>query len=171
MLICDIKNQIKQLENEIRSLKTKSAQAKRRDKIRELKNKAIDQLHEQAKSYATHTIKGVVSYVDSYVDSYQTFLTAKTSYYDLTLYPCNDELSKSWYVETCCVEYSKGQSITIEVDVEVDYDNLNLTLRPKTIRGGKLNEAKYAQLCDQSNLAFFKYPTGMSGLFSSKKAV
>ena len=161
-MIQAIKEQIKSLELEAYKLKTKQAKLKRYESIKALRNQAIHLLHDEVKAFATHTVKGMVESVGYSQD----YLYASTPYGKIMLYQCNDELSKSWYVETCCIEYSKGQEITIEIDIEVNYESLSLNLITKTIRGGQLNESKYSSLCENSNLAFFQYPSGMSGLFS-----
>jgi hypothetical protein len=58
----------------------------------------------------------------------------------------------------------------IEIDTEVNHDNLFLQVIPKKMHGGRVNEARYAELCKRDNLAFFKYPKsdGVTGLFATK---
>jgi hypothetical protein len=147
-------------------LKTKKAQEKAWTKIRDLEREALDILFVKVKRYQKHSIKGIVKHFRAKDEHF----LVETIFGSMWLTPTADESSKSWYPSTCCIEYTEGQEIIIEIDTEVNMDKLFLELIPKRTYGGKVNEEQYAELCKRGNLAFFKYPDGhMSGLFASKK--
>lgn len=163
----ELKEAIELEKSRFYSLKTKKAKEKSRQRIRDLRTKALlEHLYPARDAYATHSVRGTV--IDSTGRGDE--IAMKTEEYGLLwISPCNDILSKSWYPNTCCVEYSRGQSVVIECDIDVDSDRLCLIVVPKRIYGGTLNEERYNELCKQDNLAFFKYPDGhMSGLFANK---
>jgi hypothetical protein len=122
-------------------------------------------LYSKANKYAKFSIKGTVLVDNQHVMA--SDIMVETIYGTLNVSPCNDVLSKSWYNETCCVEYTKGHEIVIQCDIQVDTDYLNLIIVPKKVQGGTLNVKQYEELCKKPNLAFFKYSNGhMSGLFA-----
>ncbi len=166
MTLLELKELIKVESSRAYNLKTKKAQKKAWDKVRTLERQALDILFEQSKGISTQSMKCTVRSFHAGSDHF----LVEGPYGSLWLSPTSDAVSKSWYSHTCCVQYSEGQQIVVEFDTEVNLDKLFLEIVPKRIYGGTLNESQYAELCQQDNLAFFKYPEGnMSGLFSNKK--
>ena len=148
------RDDIKALQTEALNSKTKEAAQKCYDKIRTLKSEAWEILDEQASKYGVQVVKGTVR---TFMASNDYFLV-DTLFGTMWVSPTCDELSKSWYPHTCCVEYSVGQTIYIEVAAEVNLGDLSLSLRPVRMAGGTINEAQYKELCQRDDLAFFKYP-------------
>lgn len=158
-----LREQLKRAETKAYSLKTKKAQTKAWNLVRELKHNIWLKLCKERDSFEKHSIKGTVKSFRPGDDK----LLVSTAYGNMWCSPTSDENSKSWYGSTCCIEYKEGQEIVIEIDVDADYDRLCLYTIPKRIYGGALNVEQYERLCKQGNLAFFKYPDGhMSGLFA-----
>lgn len=167
MNLVELKNQIKAEKDRAYSLKTKKAQSKAWTKIRDLEREAIIILYTEANKIQKHSVVGTVAF---FRDG-QEFIIKTEQYGSLWVSPANDVLAKSWYEHTCCIEYTQGQEVSIEVTIDVDQDRLCLVVVPGKITGGRVNETQYAELCKRDDLAFFKYPTGqMSGLFSNKKS-
>jgi hypothetical protein len=167
MNIKELKTLAEQYRAKARSLKTKKAQQKAYDKAREFEREAFIKLCDERDLYGQFSFKGTVRSVWSGDDG----LVVETPYGTMFLSPANDVLSKSWYAETSCIEYIVGQTVYVEATVEVNHDKLVLNIIPGHITGGTVNETQYAELCQRDNLAFFKYPTGMSGLFATEKKV
>lgn len=173
MSTTELRAQFKAAKDRAYSLKTKKAQVKAWDKVREIKREIASLMYDAAKMYATHSVKGTVIVDNSHCMS--DYIMIETEEYGIIhAYPQNDVLSKSWYAHTCCVEFRKGQSVVVEIDIDVNTDGRNgpyLEVIPKHLSGGTLNETKYAELCKQDNLAFFKYPNadGVTGLFARAK--
>jgi hypothetical protein len=164
-----LREQIKAARQRAYSLKTKKAQRKAWDKVHELERELFRLLCEQRDRYARFSVKGTVISDNSHCMSDTFGVDTPNGIFWVS--PTCDELSKSWYSSTCCVEYSKGQEVIIEMEVDVNHDRLTLHAYPKRVYGGILNETKYAELCKKGNLAFFKYPDGhMSGLFAQGRA-
>lgn len=163
----ELRQKIKELRQKAYSMKTKKAQSKYFDKMKEVEHELFLKLCDQRDKFGTHSVKATVGYFRDGEDD----VMLNTPYGILYGSPTSDAVSKSWYGHTCCVEYSKGQEVIVEIDVDVDMDRLVLNVIPKRIYGGTLNQAKYDELCKRDNLAFFKYPNseGVTGLFSSKK--
>lgn len=69
---------------------------------------------------------------------------------------CNDESSKSWYNEPCCVEFTKDQKISVKIKFEISHDSIVVVT--EKLKGGTLNQVKYDELSKRPNLAFFRYP-------------
>lgn len=168
-MLAELKTQIQAAQDRARSLKTKAAQAKAYAKVRELRSQALDLLYGQRDAFARMSVKGTVLWFHAGDD----YVRIETPYGSLLANPTSDEVSKSWYGHTCCVEYTAGQTVILELEVDVDSDRLCLKLIPKRILGGTLNEEQYAELCKRDDLAFFKYPgsTGVTGLFAQTKEV
>ncbi len=165
MNLTELKTLIKTESTRAYNLKTKKARSKAWDKVRDLERQALNILYAQRDIYSTQSMKCTVRH---FTDGDEHFLV-ESPYGSLWLSPTSDAVSKSWYSHTCCVQYTKGQTIIVEFEIDVS-DRLSLEIIPKRIHGGTLNETKYAELCQRGNLAFFKYPDGhMSGLFASKK--
>ncbi len=161
-----LREQIEALKSKGYSLKTKKAQMKCFDKVRELERELFFKLCDQRDKFQNHSVKAIVRWFHEGDDQ----VALRTPYGTLYGSPTSDVVSKSWYGSTCCVQYQEGQEVIIEIEIDVDMESLYLQLIPKRIYGGILNETKYIDLCKQDNLAFFKYPNGhMSGLFSQKK--
>jgi len=158
----DLRTQLEAAQKRAYSLKTKKAQTKAFLVVRELRDQILNGLYEQSNKYAKHSVKATVRVAYSGDDS-----LFDTEYGSFWISPANDELTKSWYEHTSCIEYTEGQSVVIEFDVEVDSDRLCIYRIPKRVYGGRVNEAQYAELCKRDDLAFFKYPnsTGVTGLF------
>lgn len=162
----NLKIQIKEAEARAYKLKTKKAQTKAWNKIKELSRELWLLLCEERNKYAEHSVKGTVIVDNSHCMS--EYIMVKTAEYGiLHVSPSNDILSKSWYPSMCCVEYAEGQQVIVECDIDFDRNGADrLCVYPKRVHGGVLNESKYAELCQRDDLAFFKYPDGrMSGLF------
>ncbi len=161
MTIQELKDQAEQLRTKARGLKTKKAKSKAYDSAGELESQAWFKLCDERAKYGEFSFKAVISHSRS---GDEHFL-AETPYGSMWLSPTSDILSKSWYAHTCCIEYTKGQTIVVNAKIEVNNDRLSLEVIPGEISGGSVNETQYSELCKRDNLAFFKYPTGMTGLF------
>jgi len=156
--------QIKEAKAKASSLKTKKAKEKAWTVIRDLEHQVFIKLHDQCDKYRTMSVKATVKSFHEGDDH----MLVSTPYGNLWISPCNDVLTKSWYPHTCCITYTVGQEIVLEIDTEVNSERLFLELIPKTIYGGIVDEKRYEELCKQPNLAFFKYPNsdGVTGLFA-----
>ncbi len=161
MTIQELKNQAEQLRTKARSLKTKKAQSKAYDSARELENQAWIKLCDERNKYGKFSFKAVVNHFSAGSENY----LVDTPYGHMWLSPTADILSKSWYAHTCCIEYTKGQTVVVEASIDVNSDRLSLEVVPGKVTGGTVNETKYLELCQRDNLAFFKYPAGITGLF------
>jgi len=163
-----LRTSLKEAKTRAYGLKTKKAQAKAWARVREIEREILTHLYAQRDAYAVHSVKGTVLVDNSHCMS--EHLIVKTPYGILHPSPTSDVLSKSWYAHTCCVEYTKGQEVVLELHVDVDSARLCLELIPKRIVGGTLNETKYAELDKRTDLAFFKHSgaDGVTGLFSTK---
>lgn len=152
---------IKELETKHYNLKTKTAKSKCKDKIDILKRDVNEILYNELNKYGPCSVKGKVLWVDSDGSMY-----IETVYGKLYSYVCSDVLSKSWYNNTCCIEYIVGQEVIVNLDFELGKDyTINIVVGK--LVGGKVNEERYQELCKDTKLAFFKYPErGMSGLFA-----
>lgn len=164
-----LREQIADAIAKARRFKTKTARLKAWAKVNELRSQLFLQLCDARDKVARHSIKGIVL---AATPGDEHFLVRTTEYGNMWISTASDEISKSWYPHTCCVEYSKGQTVIIECesDVSMRGDDAFLEIVPKRIHGGTLNQTQYEELCKRGNLAFFKYPDGsMSGLFATKK--
>jgi hypothetical protein len=161
MTIAELKTKRDELNSKARSLKTKAAKDKVYKQICLIDRQLCDALYEARDKYGHFSIKGIVH---DFAGRGEEILVKTIDGDLLWLSPDNDVLSKSWYPETCCIEYTKGQSVVIECSVETDLQNACLRLLPGKIHGGRVNEQKYQELCKRDDLAFFKYPQGMTGL-------
>jgi hypothetical protein len=161
-----LKEQIAAVRTKARSLKTKAAQQKQYTKARELEHQALMLLFAARDSYAVHSVKGTVRWSHAGQDNF----AVSTPYGTLHPSPTSDVLSKSWYGQTCCVEYTEGQQVILEIKVDVDMERLCLEVIPSRVIGGTLNATQYAELDKRTDLAFFKHSnsTGVTGLFASK---
>lgn len=147
-------------------LKTKAAKAKNHAKIIALKVQAAEFLDKHVESINGLIVKGKVTLVDTRdgdlwidTDEFGHVYANVTSSVD----------SKSWYATTCCVEFERDMEVEFVLEASVNFDKSCINLVAKSIKGGRFNAERYAELCQQGNLAFFKYPDGnMSGLFSKK---
>lgn len=150
------------------SLKTNKARVKAFSKAREIKWRIVGMLRaELAEENNPETIVATVLHARP-TDEH---LLVDTKFGKMWVSPTGDELAKSWYAHTCCIEYTKGQTIEIDVTFEVNTERLFIQVVPGKMRGGTVNETQYAELCKRDNLAFFKYPnsTGVTGLFAQPK--
>lgn len=164
-----LKEALEVAKSKARSLKTKKAQAKAWAKVREIEHEILfgeGGLYEQAKPYAVHSVKGTVR---RFYAGCEDVLVDTTEYGSMWVSICSDVLTKSWYPHTSCIEFTEGQEVVLEITIEVNSDRLCLNAVPGHISGGKVNEEQYAELCKNTNLAFFKYPNsnGVTGLFAS----
>lgn len=149
-----------ELVDRARSLKTKKAQSRAWRLVSDIEREMHDLVQSHAELVDGTTITGEVR-----TSGYEVMV--RTAIGNIMVYGCNDVLSKSWYSETCCVSYERGQQIEGEVFVtEVSWRGYSIGL--KNVKGGSFDDARYLELSQNPNLAFFKYPTGMSGLFSTK---
>ena len=149
----------KELQRKAYSLKTKKAIEKVRAEICEIELAILDLLYEQKKQLEGKTFQGIVA---SEMSQGEFFIKSE-ALGTLLANACNATNSKSWYNDTCCVEFSEGSQVTFELYIKVNPDGLELM--PTKISGGTLNESKYQELSKKSNLSFFKYPERFSGLF------
>lgn len=165
-----LKLKLEAAETRARSLKTKTAREKAWNVVREISREILDILYAERDAFCTHSVRGEVIVDNSHCMS--DYIMVRTPYGILHASPTSDVLSKSWYAHTCCVEYIKGQQVTLEIEVDVQHDKLRLAVYPKRIHGGTLNTAKYAELDKRTDLAFFKHSNsdGVTGLFSTKGA-
>jgi hypothetical protein len=168
-----LKEQLKAAKDRAYSLKTKKAQRKAWDRVRDIEREILfgsGGLFEQANVYATHSVKGVVK---RFYAGCSDVLIETKEYGNLWVNIANDVEAKSWYDHTCCIEYTEGQTVIVECTIEVDSDRLCLYVQAGHVTGGRVNETQYAELCKRDDLAFFKYPNlnGVTGLFSQSKAV
>lgn len=160
----ELKEQIKSETRRAYGLKTKKAQAKAWSRVRNLRLEAFALLRDECSRYGAHSIRATVRRFTPRDDNYMV----DTPYGTMWLDPSSDVLSKSWYAGTCCIEYDKGQQITLEVTFEVDHQALCIYVVPGHVTGGRVNQEQYAELDKRTDLAFFKHSTGgMTGLFSS----
>ncbi len=144
------------------SLKTKAAQRKAWDKVREVEER-LEDLHETAWTKLVGTrIQGTAIMSG-------TSVLVETSIGTFEVNACNDALSKSWYNETCCVSYEAGQTVEFEIMV-TGYTWRGAEVMAKNVTGGTFDLSRYEELASKPGLAFFKYPTGMTGLFSQRGA-
>lgn len=166
--LSELKELIKATRDRAHGLKTKKAKEKAWAVARELEREALTLLYAARDEYAIHSVRGTIRWFHAGDDD----VAVNTPYGTLYASPTSDVVSKSWYGHTCCVEYTEGQDVILEVDVDVDSDRLCLITIPKRVYGGRLNETQYAELCKRDDLAFFKYPNsaGVTGLFSTKGA-
>jgi len=171
MTLQDIKDRIKLLRKEAYSLKTKAAKQKRWNAVRELERLALDILYSEAAKYGPQSIKVTVKR-DYKAGEYADYFFVDSCFGVMRLSATGDVESKSWYAHTCCMDYDKGMELVLEIDTEVNHDTLSLNIIPKKHRGGRVNGAMYAELCQRDDLAFFKYPnsSGVTGLFKTEKA-
>jgi hypothetical protein len=160
-----LKEQISAAKTKARTLKTRKAQDKAWKTVQELEHQALTILYAQRDAFRTHSVKAKVRWFHACDDYVSLFTPYGTQYGS----PTSDVVSKSWYGSACCVEYTEGQEVIVELEVEVDSERLCLQVIPKRIYGGKLNEVQYAELCKNPNLAFFKYPgtDEVTGLFAT----
>ncbi len=162
MSIQELKAQAESYRMKARGLKTKAAQKKAYDKARELESQVFIELCNQRDQYGKFSFKAIVKHFNPGNEQYMV----DTPYGSMWLSPTQDVLSKSWYSGTCCIEYVEGQTIVVDAEIDINHDRLYLYIVPGKVVGGSVNQAQYAELCKQTNLAFFKYPTGMSGFFA-----
>jgi hypothetical protein len=161
MNIQELKDQAAVYRTKAGILKTKEAQRKAYKKAREYEREAFIKLCDERDKYGKFSFRATVSHFMSGSENY----LVETPYGSMWFSPTQDVLSKSWYPQTCCIEYTKGQTIYVEGTIKVNSDRLKLEILPGKVSGGVINETQYSELCKNENLAFFKYPTGMSGLF------
>lgn len=146
-------------------LKTKTAKNKAYDKIKLLRREALDLLYPIAAKNGPQSMRATVI---SFCAGNDHFLV-DTAYGKMWVTPTADVLTKSWYPQTCCIEYAEGQQIVLEFTIEVNHDKLFLEIIPGKMYGGYVNETQYAELDKRDNLAFFKHSnsTGVTGLFAT----
>jgi hypothetical protein len=161
MTIAELKQQATQARDKARSLKTKKAQLKAYNLARDFERQAFGKLCDERDKYGKFSFKATVNHFNPKNEHY----LVETPYGSMWLSPTADILSKSWYSHTCCIEYTKEQIITVEAQIDANLDRLTLEIIPGKVTGGTVNETQYAELCQRDDLAFFKYPTGMTGLF------
>jgi hypothetical protein len=161
-----LKSKLEAATERAHSLKTKKAQTKAWNVVREIRHEILMLLYAARDTYAPYSMQGTVRWFHAGDDHVCIRLSDNSSTY---ANPMSDAVSKSWYGHTCCVEYTAGQAVVVEFEVDVDSDRLCLVRIPKRIYGGTLNEAQFAELDKRTDLAFFKHSSGgMTGLFASK---
>ena len=157
----DLKIKAEEYRNKARSLKTKKAQNKAYAMAREIEHEVFIKLCDERDLYGQFSFKATVKSFHPHDEHY----LVETPYGSMWLSPTADILSKSWYSHTCCIEYTVGQTIIVNATIDVNIERLSLEIIPGKVTGGTLNIKQYEELCNNENLAFFKYPTGMTGLF------
>jgi hypothetical protein len=164
MNIQELKMKRDELEKRARSLKTKSAQLKAWDKVREVNRELYNAFSDMAEKYQG---KEVVAEVVHSRDSSDSLAHIIGLGVDVWFSPTSDVKSKSWYNETSCITYEKGQKIKAKLRVDVSSEGLTFILTQ--VRGGKVDQVRYRELSKNKNLAFFKYPKakGVTGLFAA----
>jgi hypothetical protein len=164
----ELREKLKLAKIKALKLKTKRAQNKAWELVRELRRELFLKVSADCSMYQTSAIKGTVLHFSPYSEHF----LVSTVFGNMWLSPTADVLTKSWYSHTCCVEYTVGQKIVIEIEHEVKGDDSFICVVPTTIHGGTVNESQYSELCQRDDLAFFKYPDGhMTGLFKQRKSV
>ncbi len=153
-----LKTDYKTLCTKMATVKTQRSLNKVLDQKRcvsiQIRDILFEQCEELNKEYADLSITGVVKHVwDNCIVVELTVAGQKTT---VMASKCNDVLSKSWYDETCCIDYTKGQNVTVKLNFEVTEHHISIAV--KSINGGKVNQEKYEELCKNKHLAFFKYP-------------
>ena len=168
--LTEIKAQIEIETKKTYKFKTKKARQKGWDRVKALRREALDNiLYPAVKLHGPSSIKAIVRTFHSGDDHF----LVETPYGNMWVSPVADVLTKSWYPHTCCIEYSVGQEIIIEIKTEVNHDELFLEIIPGKMYGGRVNETQYAELDKRTDLAFFKHSDsdGVTGLFAQTKAV
>lgn len=86
--------------------------------------------------------------------------------FSIEIYACNIEGKKTWYPETACVYYEKGQEVSVKLDFPAFSRRFAIGLTP-----GYLDEEGWNRIKDQ-DLAFRCNEKGeaITGLFSNKGA-
>lgn len=162
-----IKQEIQSLES--KNFKTKKARENNWSKIRSLKHEAypiLEKIRNELQSQYSEKQELTITHVGS------NWSCARNEDLMGEINPANDVNSASWYTETCCIEYIKGQKIKANVVFEIDLDQFKIEYFFENIEGGILNREKYIALKDgDRKLAFFKYnlldgDNSISGLFA-----
>lgn len=141
------------------TLKTKKAIANCRELIADLERCLYGWVTQELDRYGNMSVIAMATH-----DSSDSVLV-KTPIGNVWLDACNDIESKSWYNHTSCISYKEGDIVKIEMAPEVCEKTWRVVYRTVKHNGGTLDLEKYDRLCKDDKLAFFKYPTGMSGLF------
>ncbi len=165
--LSELKDLIKAESSRAYKLKTRRAKQRAWDKVKALRREALDTiLYPMSVKHGPQSIKATVR---TFHAGDEHFLI-DTPYGSMWVSPASDVATKSWYPHTCCIEYTVGQEVVVEIEYEVNYDGLFLQILPGHIYGGRVNETQYAELCKRDDLAFFKYPnsSGVTGLFATK---
>jgi hypothetical protein len=155
-----MRNIIRELEQKAIKLKTKKAKEKVWDKIRELESAYLNELYIQAEQYRGLEASGTVLWCDG-----DSLCIDTIEYGKFFTDPSNAFESKSLYSNTCCVTFEKGDKVSFKIGVGRITVRGGIELVAFEIKGGKFDAKQYAKLCKNPNLAFFRYPTGMTGLF------
>lgn len=110
----------------------------------------------------THHGKTFTASVDWFDNGRGIGMVTITESFRLPIYACNISGRKTWYSETACVYYEKGQSVEVEIDVVSPSG-----IFAKGLTAGHFDSAGWDRIKDQ-NLAFRCDEAGnaMSGLFA-----
>lgn len=162
-----LRTEIEALEKRARSLKTKKAQIKAWDAVHRVRHQLCGEYHELAEIFegkeTTCTILWFRPDDGDGMAKVDLGDQSKTIYF----HACNDVKAKSWYAESSCITYESGQVVKAILKVRASSDGLDFSIGQ--IRGGKVDEVKYKELCKNKNRPFFKYPKakGVTGLFAA----
>ena len=154
----DLLNKRTELIKRAHSLKTKPAQRKAWSKVREIEDQLEELCRESMAQHEGRRFTGRVMYSG-------TEVLVETQFGTMQANACNDVQSKSWYASTCCVSFERDQTIEFTLK-HVEYSWRGFSAMLADIVGGKFDAEEYSRLSSKPGLAFFKYPTGMSGLFA-----
>jgi hypothetical protein len=160
--------QIKELRTKVKALGQDLINGRLKSKVKY--NKLRDQLIDLERKYEMEVLQPEADKLEGqWVDAtirtinFNGELWITTEYGTIWGSIQNDIKSKSWYAETCCIEYVKGQSIKVQLKAKVN--DCSIYIEAGKIEGGQVDEIKYAELCKRDDLAFFKRPDNtMTGL-------
>ena len=164
--ILELRQKISDEENRFYSLKTKPAKQKSRDKLWVLRGELDGLLLDVAHEF--NCINSDKAIIGEVVCTTRDGALVKTELGMFDIYNSNSPLSASWYSETSCITYVKGEKITLKIEAEV-YDERLFYTAVKVLSGGQFDAARYEKLSQQKNLAFFRYnlnSKNVTGLFA-----
>ena len=163
--ILELKQKITIEENRFYTLKTKAAKRKSSDKLYILRRELNMLLMDVAEEFnALNIDKALIGEV---IILKREGAIINTELGKFEVNNCNSPLSASWYNETSCITYHKGEKVKVIVVAEVTDCKLYYTLY-KVLEGGKFDADRYKELSQDKNLAFFRYnldSKNVTGLF------
>jgi hypothetical protein len=159
--LTELINEVKLLERKAYSLKTKQARQKVWDKIRELENQAYPLLQDIADQYNDKPMSGTVIYVDN--QRGHGLIEIPELNIKLDFHSCNATNTCTWFPETCCVEFTEGQ--TVSFILKADVGDLQVDLSISKIDGGYQNLERFNELNKNNDLSFVVLKDKETGLF------